>query len=487
MSPRRLRVSDKVYSYLVTTFGDQAAKSYWEFIREETSKYIRVNELKINRTDLAAQLFDTYGITTEELNFPVNALKIKSGFDFAGSTLEIAFGFYYMQGLTSMLPPIVLNPSPGDRVLDLCSAPGSKTTQLAGLMKNKGILVANEVEPERIKALVFNLDKMNFLNYGVVNLKGEILSKYYDSFFDKILVDAPCSGLGIIQKKNEVNKWWSLERVAYLAEIQTRLLVAAIKMLKNGGEIVYSTCTITAEENELIINKLLQKYPLDILPVELPMPSHNGFTEYQGVKLDSRISKAIRMYPWEVDSDGFFVVKLKKTDDTVPPEQLKWKKHYVMTMHKSVDRELADKLKVLAEEFGIDEDVFSNFKFLIKRGDIFFSSLEWTDENLGLFQKVGTKFGLFDKNGKIVLHSHAANILQDAITKNIYELQSLNELRTYLMGGLIVNENLPPGQYAVKFNGYVLGTGVVIKGGLKSRFPRSNRTQRIRIKGLVIQ
>jgi len=487
MSRRRSRVSEKVYSYLVSTFGDEAAKSYWEFVRQETSKYIRVNDLKINRGELAHRLEATYGITTEELFFPSNALKIKSGFDFAGSTLEIAFGFYYMQGLTSMLPSIVLNPSPDDIVLDLCSAPGSKTTQIAGLMKNKGELIANEIELDRIKALVFNLDKMNFYNYGVVNLRGEVLSKYYNSYFDKILVDAPCSGLGIIQKKNEVNKWWSLERVAHLAEIQTRLLVAAVKMLKKGGEVVYSTCTLTAEENELVINKLLDKYPLDVLPIEIPMKSHKGFTEYHGNKLDPRISLALRMYPWEVDSDGFFVVKLKKTDDTIPPEQLNWKKHYVMNMHTSKDKELASKIEVLCNHFGIDSSAFSEYKFLVKRKDIFFTSNEWNDKNLGLFQRVGTKFGMIDKRGEIVLHSHAATIFQDLITKHIYELPDLNELRTYLMGGLIVNSELPPGQYGVKFNGYVLGTGVVIKGGLKSRFPRSKRTQKIRIKGLTIQ
>jgi 16S rRNA (cytosine1407-C5)-methyltransferase len=484
---RRTRVSEKVYTYLVSTFGDEAAKSYWEFVKRETSKYIRVNELKINRRDLAKQLEETYGITSVEMDYPTNALKVTNGFEYAGSTLEIAFGFYYMQGLTSMLPPIVLNPSPEDIVLDLCSAPGSKTTQLAEFMNNQGILVANEVELDRIKALVFNLDKMNFLNYGVVNSKGEVLSKYYDSYFDKILVDAPCSGLGIIQKKNEVNKWWSLERVAHLTDIQMRLLVSAIKMCKVGGEIVYSTCTLTPEENELIINKLLENYPLDIVPVNIPIRHHNGFTEYMGEKLDPRLSDAVRIFPWEADSDGFFVVKLKKTDETTPPEQIKVKKHYVMTMHKPTDKELSSKIDFLCEEFGIDKVEFDKYKFLIKRGDIFFVTNVWTEEDLGLFHRVGTKFGTFDKNGNIVLHSQAAQTLQDKITKNIYDIKDLNELRIYLMGGLIINEDLLPGQYAVRFNGYILGTGVVIKGGLKSRFPRSKRTQTIRIKGLVIQ
>ena len=484
---RRSGVSDKIYTYLVSTFGDEAAKSYWEFIQKEPAKYIRVNERKIKRDILANQLYETYGIKTEEISYPTNALKITECFDYAGSTLEIAFGFYYMQGLTSMLPPLVLNPSQKDVVLDLCSAPGSKTTQIAELMDNKGVLVVNELEIDRIKALVFNLAKMNYLNYGVVNSRGEVLSKYYNSYFDKILVDAPCSGLGIIQKRSEVNKWWSLERVGHLSEIQNKLLVSAIKMLKVGGEIVYSTCTLTPEENELIINRLLEKYPIDIEPVILPLKHSSGLTEYRGVKLDTRLSHAIRMFPWEVDSDGFFLVKLKKTGDTNPPEQIKWRKHYVITMHKHDDRVIFDKLNRLATEFGIERDAFSNYKFLLKRNDIFFTTTEWDDENLGLFHRVGSKFGTIDKKGNIVLHSLAAQIIQEHITSNIYEIQDLNELRLYLMGALIINDNLSPGQYAVKFNGYILGTGVVIKGGLKSRFPRSSRMQPIRIKGLKIQ
>jgi len=481
------KVSDRIYSYLTVTFGEDAARNYSSFVDENPAKYLRVNERKINRETLANRLFETYGIKTETVTFPSNVLKITDGFDYAGSTLEIAFGFYYMQALTSMLPPLVLRPSSKDLVLDLCSAPGSKTTQIAEMMDNKGVLIVNELEIDRIKALVFNLDKMNFLNYGVLNSRGEILSKYYNSYFDKILVDAPCSGLGIIQKKNEVGKWWSLERVNNLCEIQNKLLVSAVKMLKVGGELVYSTCSLTPEENELIINRILDKYPIDVVPVEIPIKHHKGLIEYLGVKLDKRLNNAIRIFPWEVDSDGFFLVKLKKTEETNASEQIKWKKHFVLTMHGHSDIVIKEKLKVLADEFGIDSEVFSNYKFLLKRNDIYFTSNEWSDNNLGIFHRVGSKFGIIDKNGNIVLHSFAAQILQDRISKNIYDIQNLDELRLYLMGALINNVQLPHRQYAVRFNGYVLGTGVVIKGGLKSRYPRSSRTQTIRIKGQKVQ
>lgn len=484
---KRSRVSENIYSYLVNTFGDEAARNYSEFVEDQPAKYIRVNEMKISRQDLASRLEKIYGIKTEPVDFPPNVLKIIDGFDYAGSTLEIAFGFYYIQALTSMLPPIVLHPGEKDIVLDLCSAPGSKTTQLAGMMNNKGILVVNELEMDRIKALVFNLDKMNFLNCGVVNQRGEILSKYYNSYFDKILVDAPCSGLGIIQKKNEVNKWWSLERVNNLVEIQNKLLVSAIKMLKVGGELVYSTCTLTPEENELLINRVLQKYPVEVEEVDLPLKHHKGLSEYQSQKLDKRLSKAIRLFPWEVDSDGFFLIKLRKVDETVPNEQLKHQKHFVMKMYNHSDKVLRDKLKLISADFGIDPEIFSNFKFLVKRNDIYFSSVEWDDNNLGLFHRVGTKFGNIDKNGEIVLHSFAAQIFNNSITRNIYDIKNLDELRLFLMGAIFSKADLPQGQYAIRFNGFVLGTAVTTKAGLKSRYPRSSRTQTIRIKGQNIQ
>ena len=362
-----------------------------------------------------------------------------------------------------------------------------KTTQLAEMMNNKGVLVVNEMEMDRIKALVFNLDKMNYLNYGIVNQRGENLSKYYDAYFDKILVDAPCSGLGIIQKKNEVNHWWSLERVNNLCETQTRLLISAIKMLKVGGELVYSTCTLTPEENEMIINKILQQYPVDVVEVNLPIKHHKGLTVYKDEKFDRRLLKAIRIFPWDVDSDGFFLIKLKKTDETIPSEQRKLKNHYSLSLTNRTNKKLSEKLSVLAEEFGIDERVFSNYNYLLKRNDIYFASVEWSDVSLGLFRRIGTKFGLVDKNGKIVLHSFAAQILQESITKNIYDIKSIDELRLYLIGALIPVDQISPGQHAVRFNNFILGTGVAIKNGLKSRYPRSSRTQTIRIKEQKVQ
>jgi len=242
-----IEVSEKIISYLGSLFGEQAAKEYIDFIKRDPTIYIRINSIKSSVEELSSSLKNDYNISTEKIKEIPHVLKVSSGKDIIGKTIQHIIGDYYIQGLSSMIPPHVLSPDPQDKVLDLCAAPGSKTTQLGELMKNDGLLIANEIAMDRVKMLVFNLDRMNLVNAGVLHYKGEILSKIYDNYFDKILVDAPCSGLGIIQKKGEVSNWWSLERAERLGDLQLRLLIAAIKMLKTGGEIVYSTCSLTPE------------------------------------------------------------------------------------------------------------------------------------------------------------------------------------------------------------------------------------------------
>ena len=473
-------VSEKVLSYIENIYGKNSTKQYLEFIRSEPTQYIRTNSLKINKEKLAKILNDNYGIETETIPTLQNSLKISNKNEFVSRSIEHIIGLYYIQGLSSMLPPLILNPAQNDLVLDLCSAPGSKTTELAELMNNKGTIVANEIQLDRVKMLVYNIDRMNSLNIGVAHYKGEMLSKIYEEYFDKILVDAPCSGLGIIQKKGEVNNWWSLERAERLGDLQTRLLIAAIKMLKVSGEVVYSTCTLTAEENEFVLNTILNKYPVEVIEIDLPVKSHEAFTSFNGKSLNQNLAKAKRIFPWEVDSDGFFIIKLRKTGSTESPEKISPKKRDL----KFVDignKELRKSLSNLKEDFGLTDDAFLNYKFLLKGNDIFFITKDWDDPNLGLFERIGTKFGSIDNKGETVLYTNAAQILQNQISKNIFEIGENDDLKKYLEGGTIKKDFGSPGQCVIKYHDYILGTAVNTSQGIKSRFPRSKRTQEILI------
>ncbi len=469
---------EKIKSYISGLFGEENLLKFIEFINKEPRQFLRVNTLKISPEQLSIKLKERYGIETKTIPEIYSALKVIKGNELTGKTVEHILGFYYIQGLSSMIPAIVLSPSENDNVLDLCAAPGSKTTQLAELMKNKGTLVANEIQLSRLKALVHNVERMNTVNTGIVHQRGEWLSKVFNNYFDKILVDAPCSGLGIIQKKDEVVKWWDEKKVQGLAELQLKLLVAAIKMLKPGGEIVYSTCTLTAEENELIINKVLSKYPVEVVSAELPVAYHKAMETIDGESLNPDIKKGSRIFPWETESDGFFIGKLRKTGETKSPEKFSEKKKNIKFIPFD-HREIFNKIRTLSEYFEISITSFSDYKYIIKSNDIFFAAKDFHEEIPSVFERVGLRFGSIDKKGNIVIDTHAAQLLGNETNNNIIQLESQQDLKTYLDGGTIKTSGYKEGQCIIKYEDYILGTAVVTEAGIKSRFPRSKRTQEI--------
>lgn len=469
-------VSSKIYDYFSSLYGKESADKYLQFIDEYPALYIRVNNAKISCDDLSEQLNKKYGIRCSSVTNFNSALKIEEGKERIGKTLEQVLGYYYIQSLSSMMPPLVLNPTGEDVVLDLCGAPGSKSTQIAELMNNNGTLLVNEVDNERLKSLIFNIERMSVSNAAVIHSKGEMLSKIYEDRFTKILVDAPCSGLGIIQKKGEVNNWWSLEHVERLQHLQTRLLIAAIKMAKVGGEIVYSTCTMSVEENELVIDKILEKYPVELQEINLPVSTRSGFTEFEGRQLNPELKKAIRILPWEINSDGFFLAKMIKIDETESPEKVAARTTDIKIV-RSHQKDIRAILDYVSEHFGIERNILDDYKYIIRGTDIYFINKDWDDDNIGLFTRIGLKFGSLDKKERINFNSQAAQVLEKHITKFIYELKDEHEVSSYLTGGKIKELEIPNGQYVIKHNNYILGTAVKNDEGLKSRFPKSKRIQ----------
>ena len=177
-----------------------------------------------------------------------------------GQTIEHAMGAYYVQAKAPMLAVEVLAPQPGERVLDLCSAPGGKATQIAARMQNSGLLLANEPQRKRMPALVGNLERCGVANHVLTQARGTMLTRYFPNFFDRILVDAPCSGDGIVRKDQNMLTYWSPQDAQHLAQQQKGLLRAAYQMLRPGGTLVYSTCSLSLEENEEVLLGLLRRY-----------------------------------------------------------------------------------------------------------------------------------------------------------------------------------------------------------------------------------
>ena len=260
--------------------------------------YIRVNTLKTTKEDYLNWTKLKLKPTFLENTFQVLELPEKG----LGNTIDYATGWMHTQSLSSMLPPHTLNPKPGEQVLDICAAPGSKTTQCAALMQNKGVILANDKNKGRISALANNLERLGVINTTTMNQDGARFTSPHK--FSKILVDAPCSGLG---SNESAYQWWDEKYSRNISALQSTILRTAFTHLEQGGTLVYSTCTYSPNENELPLSRLLEKYPeAKLEKVEIPN-SEPGLPEF-----GTEFKKARRIYPHKFQSEGFFLAKIKK-------------------------------------------------------------------------------------------------------------------------------------------------------------------------------
>ncbi len=292
-------------------------KDFCEISNASPINSIRVNTLKISINELKNRLGKKWKISQP---FKSNPEIIIVEDDLMpgelGKSIEHILGYYYIQDIASMMPVISLNPKEDEIILDLCAAPGSKTTQLSMMMENKGTIIANDENLGRIGILSTNLQRCGVTNTVVTRENGNYLCKSLDKLkfkFDKILVDAPCSGEGTIRSSPQSVLMFSENLINNLSRIQKSLLENAVKIIKEGGEIVYSTCTHSPEENEGVVSYILDKYPeIQIEEIKLPLKIRNGITNWNGIKYNSNVKKCARIYPQDNNTEGFFIAKLKR-------------------------------------------------------------------------------------------------------------------------------------------------------------------------------
>ena len=209
-------------------------------------------------------------------------------------------GVYYLQEASAMAPVQLLDPQPGEKICDLCAAPGGKTTQIAGRMAGEGLLLCNEINPKRAKILSRNIERMGVANALVTNEHPEKLAQHLPEYFDRVLIDAPCSGEGMFRKEEAAVTDWSLETVEMCARRQAEILDSGAKMLHPGGRLVYSTCTFAPEEDEMAVAEFLRRHPeFEPETVEAPWfeKGENG---------------AFRMWPHKLLGEGHFAAVLRK-------------------------------------------------------------------------------------------------------------------------------------------------------------------------------
>lgn len=292
----------------------------WEKFKEFSLTFlrrsIRVNTLKISIEECKKRL-EKQSWVLKEIPWCREGFWVehKEGRRDIGNTIEHQLGYFYVQEAASMIPPIVLDPKPGEVILDMCAAPGSKSSQIAQYMQNNGILIANDYQYIRLQPLGINLQRMGIKNSIVTLMEGRFF-KNSNIKFDRILVDAPCSGTGTIRKSLKTVSIWNPDVIRRLGGQQKQLIETAFSILKENGTLVYSTCSVEPEEDEEVIDFLLNKYKnAKLEEIKLNIKQSEPILEFEGKTYSEEIKKCLRIWPQDNDTEGFFVSKIVKKSD----------------------------------------------------------------------------------------------------------------------------------------------------------------------------
>lgn len=370
-------------------------------------------------------------------------------------------GLFYIQEPSAMSPGAYIPIEEGDKVLDLCAAPGGKSTQVAAKLGQSGVLVSNDISVSRAKALHKNIDNFGARNVIVTSESPERLASKCQGYFDKILIDAPCSGEGMFRKDEGAIKSWETHGIDYCVALQREILESAAKMLKVGGMILYSTCTFSPEENEGMMDEFMKKYPeFKVVPLEGIGGITEGRPEWIGA--DESLKGALRLWPHRLEGEGHFLCLLQKTGG----EEEKCKLH---TLKKKIKD--FEPLKDFIKEntcLSIDTPVFeNNGKFyIVPEGAPDLSGLRIVRSGLLLGELKGKVF----KPAHAVVLGYPKEMFKQTIDFKADD----QEVIKYLKGEtLLVEAN--KGYYVVCVDGYPLGWAKGQNNTLKNQYPATWR------------
>jgi len=417
--------------------GKEAASFFSTFDQEPISAF-RTNPLKEGRVTFSN---------------PIPGTKWGYYGKVSGKSPEHVTGLIYSQEPAAQMVAQVAHPHEGMRVLDLAAAPGGKSTHLLSYLNNTGLLVSNEINNKRSKILVENIERFGARNVLVTNESAERLAKVFSSFFDLIVLDAPCSGEGMFRKQPDAMDYWSLDYPAQCATLQREILEDAVKMLANGGELVYSTCTWAPEENEEIVAWLLDEFPLELVDI----PKLNGMTP--GIDYP----ETARMYPHHFKGEGQFVAKFRFVGEHKLPK-LKPARSNLTADQRSLWQTFQNEhLKV---ELKGDLQTFGDQLYLLPLGLPDLSKIK--------IARNGLHLGTFKK--KRFEPSFALGLaLQPSEVKNKLEL-SQQDFEVYVGGETLqIKESLPNGWYQLIIHGNGLGFAKLANQTLKNYFPKGLR------------
>ncbi len=436
-------------------------EEYEHFIKsfeEKKTQGLRINSLKINIdefTNISPFTLDKIPWVNEGFYYSTEERPGKHPYHEAG--------LYYIQEPSAMAVGEIMDVKPGEKVLDLCAAPGGKTTHMAVKMKGHGLLVANEVNPKRARILSENVERMGITNVVVTNETPFRLAQRFLNYFDKVLVDAPCSGEGMFRKNPDTCMQWSEENVKKCVQKQMDILQNASAMLKPGGRLVYSTCTFSPEENEGVISKFLKHNPyFEIENINTFEGFDKGKIEWAEEKIDS-IHKTIRIWPHKLQGEGHYIAVMKKLDGE---EYKKFK--YVKPLK---DKKILKDYYRFAKEYLLD----------IPKGNyiLFGEQLYIIPEDILSLEKLkilrpGWHLGTFKKNRFKPSHALAMSLNRNKV-KYKWNLEGQSqEIISYLKGEVLKAEG-KNGWYLIEVDGYSIGWGKLVNNLMKNHYPKGLR------------
>lgn len=447
--------------------GEEESSKFFAAIDGASKKGFRLNPLKNN-----------YQKVHYSLDEPIEFTKDGYYGEVSGRDSEWTAGYVYSQDPSAMYPAVSLDVKPGEKVLDLCAAPGGKSTALASMLGDKGLLVANEISKSRAKDLRENLERWGATNVVVTNESPDRLAKKLPEFFDKILVDAPCSGEGMFRKDPDAMQYWSPEYVLTCQARQKEILIEAMKMLKPGGEIVYSTCTYSPEEDEEIVAWLVENYNLKIEPIKLYSGMSVGRPEWIKSKLPE-LKDTIRLWFQDGVGEGQFVAHLKNIDQPqeAPLKVKKRKKKHQKksTIARLTKDEIAVVLKVL-ENFVLPDSLENWQKLVLQsNGHVFVPAID--SEMLTELHVLnnGVELGLLKKKRFEPSHQ-LAEVLGQKQQTQLINLDNKDDYERYLHGETIKVESKLRGFVLVAYENHIFSFGKIGNDQiLKNFYPKGLR------------
>ncbi|MBT4384151.1 RsmB/NOP family class I SAM-dependent RNA methyltransferase [Candidatus Peregrinibacteria bacterium] len=343
--------------YFRELIGDNADAFFDAIKAKKTRRALRANSLKSSKDEVAKWLTDS-GYEVTDSPFSSDGIEITGRGERLSLKLPYYAGFTYPQDPSSMFAIDVLDPQPGENVIDMTAAPGGKTTHIAQRMKNTGVLLANDLDKKRLKALHSNLERLGVWNAVVTRLPAHKLSLFYPEKFDRVLLDPSCSGEGLLVTRDGKESFWNRKGLKRYANDQFSLLCSAFRLLKPGGRLVYSTCTLNDVENDGVVQKLIDRFEeAEIVDVKV-----NGAPE--------QISglKGFRFWPQKTQTKGFFCIAITKTASVeFSTEENDLKNNRLKVLK---DRSAKNHINILDKAFGIG-DLLDDAVFTVRDGHVF--------------------------------------------------------------------------------------------------------------------